>query len=96
MLQNYPISGFVHIAYIYFSIRYFFIAGGSAAKYLCDGLPNLETDWSKWRVFFCDERHVPLGDPDCTYTIYKNGLMSKVPLSADHVFPDDPNIPGDL
>ncbi len=68
--------------------------GGSAAKFLCNGLPTLTTDWSKWRVFFCDERHVPFDDKECTYKIYKDNLMSKVPLAEDHIFPDKPDVSG--
>ena len=70
-------------------------SGGSAAKFLCNGLPSLETDWSKWLVFFCDERHVPLTDGECTYKFYKENLMSKVPLSEDNVFPDNPDLSGE-
>ncbi|KAK2168034.1 hypothetical protein LSH36_21g07063 [Paralvinella palmiformis] len=68
------------------------LSGGSMAKYLCDGLPERVTDWSKWRVFFCDERHVPYDNPECTYSIYKKNLMSKVALKVDQVFPDDPGL----
>ena len=64
------------------------------AKFLCQGLPERQTDWSKWRVFFCDERHVPFTDPECTYSIYKRDLMSKVPLAAEHVYADNPDVDG--
>ena len=70
--------------------------GGSLAKILSDGLPHLKTDWSKWKVFFCDERHVPFDDPECTYSVYKKNLLSKVPILDEHVYPDNPNIPGRL
>ena len=70
------------------------VSGGSAAKFLCNGLPLLQTDWSKWHVFFCDERHVPFSDNECTYKFYKENLMSKVPLSEDHVYPDNPDVSG--
>lgn len=72
---------------------HFFNAGGSAAKFLCNGLPSAVTEWDKWRVFFCDERYVPFDDPECTYTVYKNGLLSKVPALADYVYPINPAIP---
>ncbi|CAH1785858.1 unnamed protein product, partial [Owenia fusiformis] len=68
------------------------VSGGSLAKFLCQGLPSLETDWSKWRLFFCDERHVAFDDPDSTYKVYKEGLMSKVPLAENHVFKTNPNV----
>ncbi|XP_005088833.1 6-phosphogluconolactonase isoform X1 [Aplysia californica] len=68
------------------------LSGGSAAKMLCAALPEATTDWSKWRVFFCDERHVPFDNPECTFSFYKNNLMSKVPLSDEHIFPLNPNV----
>ncbi len=45
-------------------------------------------------MFFCDERHVSFDDSECTYKFYKENLMSKVPLSEDHIFPDDPSVSG--
>ncbi|KAH3795840.1 hypothetical protein DPMN_149401 [Dreissena polymorpha] len=68
--------------------------GGSLVKYLCDGLPGKATDWSKWRIFFCDERYVPYDSTDCTYTPYKKGLVDKVGMSSDNIFPIDPNLSG--
>ncbi len=64
------------------------------AKFLCDGLPGRLTDWSKWRIYFCDERHVPYSDPECTYSIYKEQLLTKVPLESSQVFPDKPDVDG--
>lgn len=68
--------------------------GGSVAKFLGNGLPSLKSDWSKWKIFFCDERHVPFTDPECTYTIYKDCLFSKVGIQDSQVFPDDPTLSG--
>ncbi|XP_060065716.1 6-phosphogluconolactonase-like [Ylistrum balloti] len=67
-------------------------SGGSLAKFLCNGLPGRETDWSKWRIFFCDERHVPHDDPECTYTIYLTGLVKKVNMDEKNIFPLNPDI----
>lgn len=65
------------------------------AKFLCNGLPSRTTDWSKWRVFFCDERHVPFTDPECTYTIYKSKLVdSGGPLPGENIFPINPDLSG--
>ncbi|XP_067946176.1 6-phosphogluconolactonase-like [Watersipora subatra] len=68
------------------------LSGGSLANTLAKGLPLIETDWSKWRVFFCDERHVPFDNADSTYRVYKEGLFAKVPLSDKHVFKIKPDI----
>ncbi|XP_069120670.1 6-phosphogluconolactonase-like [Argopecten irradians] len=67
-------------------------SGGSLAKFLCNGLPGKETDWSKWRIFFCDERHVPFTDPECTYQIYLTGLVKKVGMDENNIFPINPDI----
>ncbi|ELT94314.1 hypothetical protein CAPTEDRAFT_21029 [Capitella teleta] len=68
------------------------LSGGSAAKFLCQGLPAQKTDWAKWTFFFCDERHVEHSDPECTYSVYKAGLFDPVGISPDQVFPDDPSL----
>lgn len=44
-------------------------------SFLITGLPKIKTDFSKWRIFFCDERLVPVDDPDSTYGIYKSKLI---------------------
>jgi len=68
--------------------------GGSLATYLAQGLPAIETDWSKWRVYFCDERYVPLDHADSTYRVYKEGLMSKVPLKEEQIYKINMDVPG--
>jgi 6-phosphogluconolactonase len=69
------------------------LSGGSAAKYLCQHLPDLKTDWSKWHVFFCDERHVQSDDPESTFGFYSRNLFSHVPISTDHIFTDNVDVP---
>lgn len=60
------------------------LSGGSLVKYLCNGLPKIATDWSKWQLFFCDERYVADSDIDSTFGAYKDLLVKKVEkLSAD-------------
>ncbi|KAK3088319.1 hypothetical protein FSP39_017427 [Pinctada imbricata] len=68
-------------------------SGGSLVKFLCAGLPTRKTDWAKWRIFFCDERHVSYDDPECTYAQYRKGLEGKVTLTEDsNIFPINPNV----
>nr|XP_022321101.1 6-phosphogluconolactonase-like [Crassostrea virginica] len=70
------------------------LSGGSMAKFLCNGLPSRKTAWSKWQVFFCDERHVPYTDPECTYTIYKSKLVDNGgPLPSENLHPINPELP---
>ncbi|XP_066153024.1 6-phosphogluconolactonase [Euwallacea fornicatus] len=51
------------------------VSGGSLVSFLVDGLPKIKTDFSKWRIFFCDERLVPVDNPDSTYGVYKKQLI---------------------
>ncbi|KAJ8981189.1 hypothetical protein NQ317_014833 [Molorchus minor] len=51
------------------------ISGGSLATFLTIGLPKVQTDFSKWRLFFCDERLVPVDNPDSTFGLYKRTLI---------------------
>lgn len=68
-------------------------SGGSLTKWLCTILPTIETEWAKWMVFFCDERHVPDSDEDSTFGYYKKNLLPKVPLSENQFVTIDSNDP---
>uniref|UniRef100_A0ACD5YDF2 Uncharacterized protein n=1 Tax=Avena sativa TaxID=4498 RepID=A0ACD5YDF2_AVESA len=49
--------------------------------------PYLETvDWSKWHVFWVDERVVPKDHADSNYKLAYDGLLSKVPIPAGQVY----------
>lgn len=56
------------------------LSGGSLIKYLAQGLPNIKTTWSKWQLFFCDERYVSESDGDSTFGAYKAQL---IPVISD-------------
>ncbi|XP_076800224.1 putative 6-phosphogluconolactonase [Clavelina lepadiformis] len=54
------------------------VSGGSIVNFLSKQLqnnPNIE--WSKWKVFFCDERLTDFGNPESTYGQYKAQLIEK-------------------
>jgi len=69
------------------------LSGGSAAKSLCDQLSKVSTgitvDWTKWRVFMCDERHVSRQNPDCTFEVYDKHLFKTVKIPDNCVFPSN-------
>lgn len=46
-------------------------------KYLSEGLPRVNTDWSKWVLAFCDERVVPEDSEDSTFGVYSRQLIPK-------------------
>ncbi|KAK3921124.1 6-phosphogluconolactonase [Frankliniella fusca] len=70
------------------------LSGGSLVNFLATGLPKITTDWSKWRLFFCDERVVPSESPDSTFGAYRKSLIGSVPLSENQFIQIDPHLTG--
>lgn len=63
------------------------VSGGSLVKALRIGLLHREdVAWSKWQIFFSDERIVPLDSPDSNYGLIKKELLS-------HLTPDTHGMP---
>ena len=42
-------------------------------------------DWSKWWVFFCDERCVPHAHADSNYRVVAEALLARVPIPPAQV-----------
>ncbi|XP_011075916.1 probable 6-phosphogluconolactonase 4, chloroplastic [Sesamum indicum] len=50
--------------------------------------PYKETvNWSRWFIFWVDERVVPLDNPDSNYLLAWNGFLSKVPIPSSNIYP---------
>jgi len=62
------------------------LSGGSSPYGLFDLLAHSEADlpWEKIKVFFSDERYVPLDHPDSNFGSAKRRVLDRVPA---HVFP---------
>ncbi|KAL8136861.1 hypothetical protein V2J09_002862 [Rumex salicifolius] len=43
-------------------------------------------DWSRWHVFWVDERVVPKDHPDSNYKLAYDGFLSKVPIPPGNVY----------
>lgn len=57
------------------------LSGGSLIKYLASQADKCKTDWTKWKLFFCDERFVDENDEDSTFGQYKKLFVPKTTLS---------------
>lgn len=57
------------------------LSGGSLIKYLANGAENATTDWSKWQLYFCDERFVDESNDDSTFGQYKQLFIPKTKLN---------------
>jgi len=62
------------------------VSGGSLPKTLAqallakgNGTPADTVDFSKWEIFFADERCVPLTHEDSNYKLLKDELLDKIP-----------------
>eukprot|EP00656_Telonema_subtile_P004439 TRINITY_DN1201_c0_g1_i2.p1 TRINITY_DN1201_c0_g1~~TRINITY_DN1201_c0_g1_i2.p1 ORF type:complete len:284 (-),score=85.71 TRINITY_DN1201_c0_g1_i2:305-1156(-) len=64
------------------------LAGGSLPKQLCPGLLALreQIDFTKWHVFFGDERFVPATDPESTWKAFNEALFSEVDIPAEQIY----------
>lgn len=76
------------------------VSGGSLPKTLAAALlppsgsgSDDVVDFSKWEIFFADERAVPLDHEDSNYALLKKELLDKIPADAAQptVFPIDTN-----
>ena len=89
------------------------VSGGSLPAILAEALlapsngsPEDTPQFSKWEIFFADERAVPLDHPDSNYRLLKDELVSKIPselgtpnihpINEKHVGDDDPQELADL
>lgn len=74
------------------------VSGGSLPNVLAKALlspgnstPEDTPQFSKWHIFFADERVVPLDHEDSNYLLLKNELVDKIPaeLGSPKIYPID-------
>jgi 6-phosphogluconolactonase len=65
------------------------MSGGSTPQFLYEALASSAfrsgIDWSRWHVYFSDERAVPPDHRDSNYRLVHDALLSKVPIPPEHV-----------
>lgn len=52
-------------------------------------------NWAAWRVFWADERCVPLTSPESNYRLAREHLLDHVPIPPEQIYPLSPNLPPD-
>ncbi|MCF6251473.1 MAG: 6-phosphogluconolactonase [Methylococcaceae bacterium] len=62
------------------------LAGGSTPEKIYQLLANAKTDWSKWMIYYGDERCLPANDKDRNSIMATNALLSKVAISPANIF----------
>lgn len=69
------------------------LSGGSLPSILAEVLPNIKTEWKKWKFFFCDERIVSFDNPESTFGAYRSIVAPQIPeLSLNQFVTIDPSL----
>ncbi|KAG0026291.1 suppressor of los1-1 [Podila clonocystis] len=72
------------------------LSGGSLPKQLSAVLKhNSSVDFTKWIVYFADERCVPLDHEDSNYLLAKHELFDHVPILLENIHTIDPELVND-
>ncbi|MCL6555225.1 MAG: 6-phosphogluconolactonase [Burkholderiales bacterium] len=61
------------------------LAGGTTPRLLYSLLPQLATDWSRWHVWFGDERVAAANDPERNSVMAQTVWLDRVPIPAAQV-----------
>jgi 6-phosphogluconolactonase len=65
------------------------LSGGSTPRFLYEALASSTfkagIEWSRWHVYFSDERAVPADHPDSNYRLVYDTLLSRAPIPAAQV-----------
>ncbi|MEA3455652.1 MAG: 6-phosphogluconolactonase [Campylobacterota bacterium] len=67
------------------------LAGGRTPEAAYRLLVGADTDWSRWEIYFGDERCLPVDDPDRNSIIADNAFLDAVSIPAANIYP----IPGE-
>ncbi|KAJ3013359.1 6-phosphogluconolactonase [Thoreauomyces humboldtii] len=72
------------------------LSGGSLPKVLGAKIRTNEAiDWSKWHIFFADERCVAHDHDDSNYKLAKDELLDHVPIPSSQVYAINEKLVGD-
>ena len=61
------------------------LAGGSTPKTIYEALRSINTDWSKWHIWYGDERCLPPEHQDRNSKMAYSAWLSHIAIPADHI-----------
>ncbi len=62
------------------------LAGGTTPRVVYESLSNLRTDWSRWQVYFGDERVLPAEHPERNSKMAHEAWLAQVSIPAAQIF----------
>ena len=62
------------------------LCGGGTPKNIYSMLKQMDTDWTKWNIFFGDERCLPINDKDRNSFMAKEAFLDHVAIPTDQIF----------
>jgi len=61
------------------------LAGGNTPRAIYESLRKAITDWTRWQVYFGDERCLPVNDPQRNSRMARDTLLDHVPIPRGNV-----------
>lgn len=61
------------------------LAGGSTPQAVYRGLADTATDWSRWQVYFGDERCLPINDPERNSVMATQSWLGRVSIPGSNI-----------
>jgi len=63
------------------------LAGGTTPEVIYQRLVGLDTDWSRWQIYYGDERCVPANHAERNSLMAARNWLDRVPIAAENIFP---------
>jgi 6-phosphogluconolactonase len=62
------------------------LAGGTTPRHAYEGLRDAKTDWSRWEIYFGDERCLPVNDAERNSVMAHEAWLKHVTIPADNIY----------
>jgi len=63
------------------------LAGGRTPELAYRTLAGAEAEWSRWRIYFGDERCLPVQDPERNSQMARRSWLDRVAIPSENIFP---------